>query len=173
MSKQSLPSAELLRKLLRYEPDTGLLFWRERDVEFFEDGYWKADSYCRTWNTQFSGKEALATNTDGYKTGVVLGFNLRSHRVIWAMENNKWPIDEVDHIDGVRHHNKMENLREVSSQENSCNSSIRSDNTSGTVGVYFSKVSGKWQAYIKNNGKSVYLGIYINKADAMEGCLNE
>ena len=36
MAPKALPSPEVLRQLLCYEPDTGKLFWKERSRDMFD-----------------------------------------------------------------------------------------------------------------------------------------
>jgi hypothetical protein len=102
MTKE-LPSPDLLRKLLRYEPETGKLFWRERDREFF-----KSDRDYKVWNIRFAGKEAFTASDCGYKTGKVFGKTYRAHRIIWALQTGAWPRDEIDHIDQDKSNNAWE-----------------------------------------------------------------
>ena len=73
---------------------------------------------------------------------------------------------DVDHIDGNGLNCKKENLREATPNQNMMNSRKRIDNSSGHKGVSWSKSAGKWEAYIRNGGKKLYLGIFedINEA---------
>ncbi len=154
-----LPSPELLRKLLRYEPDTGELFWRERTPDMFEGGKHTAEHICNKWNAKFSGAVALgAGNGSGYMCGDILGVKHRAHRVIWAMETGAWPVDQIDHINGVRDANRKENLREASCVENNRNRKKPATNTSGTMGVSWHKRDQKWQAHISDDGAMMHLG---------------
>lgn len=169
MSKE-LPSPELLRKLLRYEPETGKLFWRERQVEMFTDGKYSAERSCAAWNSALVGKEALAApHKEGYKQGRIFGRIYLAHRVIWAMVYGEWPLKCIDHISGVRDDNRIENLRAVSQAENSKNQKRRSNNISGVTGVIWHRPTQKWQAYIKINGNQKHLGLFtaLNEAAAV------
>lgn len=67
MSKQPLPTVEMLRKLLIHDVKLGTLTWNERDELMF-----KTDRSYNTWNTRYAGKEAFtATDTYGYKVGAI------------------------------------------------------------------------------------------------------
>ena len=73
----------------------------------------------------------------------------------------------VDHQDRCRTNNHISNLRWATSTENSQNRSIRFDNTSGTTGVCFNKRDKKWRAQIDADGRNIYLGLFVNKNDAI------
>lgn len=165
--KKHLPNPDLLRKLLRYEPATGKLFWRERSVDLFTDGRQTAQHNCAAWNGKFAGKEALYTdNGDGYVHGRILNRNYFAHRVIWAITYDEWP-DHIDHVNGIRSDNRIENLRSVSQAENNRNQKRRSTNTSGVCGVSWCKRDGKWVARITSNGKYKCLGYFDDFDDAV------
>lgn len=87
--------------------------------------------------------------------------NLLAHRIIWEMHNG--PIPDglfIDHIDGNPINNKLENLRLVTTQGNSRNSTIASHNKSGCVGVYWLKSKKRWCSTIVVNGSHIWLGSY-------------
>jgi hypothetical protein len=158
-----LPSPELLRKLLRYDPETGMLFWRERPSEMFPD-----TRSFGAWNTRQSGNEAFTShNGAGYLRGTIFNQHLRAHRVIWAMYHGAWPRGEIDHINGIRDDNRVNNLRDVTSSENGKNSALRSDNYSGAIGVSWNSTTKKWEPTIGVNGRSKYLGRFKCKSDAI------
>lgn len=144
-----------LRKLLRYDPETGSLFWRERDLSLFPRA-----QVGRTWNTRYAGKEAMtALETNGYRQGKIMGEYWQAHRAAWAIAHGYVPTF-VDHINGIRADNRLANLRDVSCTENNCNARIRSDNKSGVMGVTPDARSGKWRASIKRDGKFQSLGLH-------------
>ena len=168
MSKP-LPSPELLRKLLRYDPETGELFWRERDDSIFSDGGHggRCGAACR-WNGKWAGKQALSyVNKNGYKVGGIMGGVYKSHRVIWAIIHGAWPIRQIDHINGCKYDNRVENLRVVDHQENMKNQPLRSTNTSGVSGVGWNRRTKKWCANISSGGVQNYLGEFQDKGDAI------
>lgn len=166
MSKE-LPSPELLRKLLRYEPETGKLFWRERTPDMFEDGEQGAEWACNRWNSRYSGKEAFATiDGRGYKQGSIFGRNYRAHRVIWAMVYGEW-AEEIDHIHGVKDDNRISELRAVTHVQNGRNKKRPSTNTSGVVGVRWNKRRQKWHARITVGGNQNHLGLFTDFDEAV------
>jgi HNH endonuclease len=163
--KKKLPSKEALNKLLRYEPSTGLLFWRKRTVDMFVNrGGHSLDHTCAKWNGRFADKEALVKMGHGYRCGRLNRDYVMAHRVIWKLMTDVDPI-QVDHIDGDRSNNRWENLRDVTASENRRNTARRSNNTSGVVGVHWNKQIKKWSASIVL--KTVYLGAFDSFDEAV------
>lgn len=161
MTKE-LPSPELLRKLLRYEPETGKLFWLPRSREYFQ-----TTRQFKTWNTRFANQEAFTTNNYyGYKIGSISGRTPYAHRVIWAMQTGAWPEKEIDHIDRNKSNNKWCNLRHASGGENKANKPSQFGSLSKYLGVDWSKSKLKWRARTSKNGKSYYLGDFDCEIEA-------
>lgn len=77
-----------------------------------------------------------------------------------------------DHIDRNEFNNLETNLRPATPTENARNSSISRNNTSGFIGVSWISSLQKWQATIMVNYKTIYLGVYIHKEDAVRARLN-
>lgn len=157
MADQIVPSPSRLREILRYEPDTGKIFWLERCIsEFQNSGQWKS------WNSRFSGKEAFyARHPKGYLKGSTPGrVHLLSHRVAWAIHMVEWPDAQIDHINCNKTDNRIANLRLASPSGNMHNVGKRTNNTSGRKGVSFDKGRGKWVASICINWEKMHLGYF-------------
>ena len=73
------------------------------------------------------------------------------------MHHGDWPADQIDHINGVRSDNRIENLRAVDQLTNSRNMRRPSDNMSGVVGVWWDKKNWRWVASISVNDKDISL----------------
>lgn len=161
-------SPELLLRLFRYDPETGKLFWRNRTPDLFADGKHSAEHNCRVWNSGWAGKEAFTgIGNHGYRAGSIFDRKYLAHRVIWAITHGAWPCGQIDHINGVRDDNHIENLRAVSDAENKRNKKRYGTNTSGVVGVCWHKATGKWQARIAVGGERKHLGLFTSKDDAI------
>ena len=161
MASKALPSPEVLRQLLRYEPDTGKLFWLPRPLEAFKDSYHRREVYWAAWETRFSGQEAFtARGPKGHKVGIVLGAKAIAHRVIWAMQTGAWPDNQIDHINRDPSDNRWSNLRDATNAENCRNRGISSRNTSGFKGVSWHKRTKVWHSNIKKDGRIYFLGQY-------------
>lgn len=163
MAKHDLPTPETLRQLLRYEADTGKLFWLHRQAHFFPDTD-RRNNACAIWNAKFAGKEAKARSNHGYIRFSLLGVNLLAHRVAWTIHYGQWP-ETLDHINGIRTDNRISNLRLASVAENNRNLTLRTTSTSGTIGVSLFR-GVKWRAYITDNGKQISLGCFMTIEEA-------
>ena len=83
-----------------------------------------------------------------------------AHRLAWLLKKGTLPIGQIDHINGIRDDNRIENLRDVSQSMNQQNSKLRSDNASGKKGVSWHKATSKWMASICVNNKRKHLGVF-------------
>lgn len=72
----------------------------------------------------------------------------------------------IDHINRDPLDNRRCNLRICTHRQNILNSSKSKNNTSGFVGVYWTKDREKWKAYIKINGKQIGLGRFSDVKEA-------
>ena len=83
----------------------------------------------------------------------------KAHRLVFLYHYGYLP-ECVDHIDGDKANNKIENLRAATKEENCRNQKIRSTNKSGCKGVRWNSLSKKWQVGICKNYKNIHLGMY-------------
>lgn len=167
MSKKILPTPEELRQLLRYEPETGKLYWKSRPVSMFEDGKYPAERICKSWNNRFSGKEALAAEKDsGHLGGTVFWHPLMAHRVAWAIYYGEWPDQDIDHANCDPRDNRITNIRLSDKSKNGSNRALQSNNTSGYKGV--SRSGSRWMARIGFGTERIYLGKFSSAEEAHE-----
>ena len=161
MTSGQKPSFEEVALALRYEAQTGEFYWLPRDE--------LGSSGRRGWNRKYAGKPALTYLCAGYLSGTLLGSAVLAHRVAWLLHYGEWPAGQIDHINGDRTDNRIENLRVVTATENNRNRKVPKTNISGRIGVSRSSRSpGRWQAFIKKDGKSRYLGSYRSVEEASE-----
>lgn len=111
-------------------------------------------------NSRFAGKSAFETNSKGYRVATINGKKILAHRAVWAFAYGSWPKLELDHINGDRSDNRIENLRAVTFSENHKNTKMKRSNTSGYNGVSIIKETGRWRARAKVNGQIINLGVY-------------
>ncbi len=166
--RKSLPTPEELRKMLRYEPETGRLFWRNRTPDMFPSGKVATSNQCKSWNKRYGGNETFkSVNLYGYLWGHLSNSNMMAHRVAYAIHHGAWPRSTIDHKNGNRADNRAENLRDVTQAENCRNRKTATNNTSGQTGVHWRKDCSRWQAYIKTPGKIKHLGYFTDKNAAI------
>lgn len=171
MADQPLPEPATLLKLLRYNPETGLLFWRVRDSSMFsQSGHGGAAGQAARWNGRHAGLPAGFPRKDGYVGLNILipgsRYRALAHRVAWCIFYGTWPENQIDHINGDRADNRIANLRLSSAIANARNQCLHRANTSGICGVYYDKSVGKWSAQIIVSHKRIYLGAFETKSEA-------
>lgn len=161
MAKRPMPDLAIARKLLDYDPETGILTWRVRDSEMF-----KSDLVAASWNERFAGKQAGGLTSGGYICVRILRAQLMAHRLAWFITHGTEP-ESLDHINGDTADNRLCNLRAVTHSENTRNAARRCDNTSGACGVKWHWQARLWTARITVDGKRMSLGYFRNKEDAI------
>ena len=130
--------------------------------------YWKARQSGRC----LAGSLAGCQGRDGYLRLCYKRRLYMLHRVIWEMHNGPIPAGMfIDHINGDRSDNRIENLRVVTRSINGRNRRMHSNNVSGVNGVSFHTRQGKWCAYLYLNRKRFHLGYFDNLEDAKQARL--
>lgn len=172
--KEEIVTVDLLHKLLVYDEDNGLLYWRYRPIYMFEGDPSKLSGIHAAWNKRMAGKVALNNESKrGGLTGTIKNMSFHAHRVVWAMHHGRWPEGVIDHIDGNSRNNKIENLRDVKQVINARNCRKSKNNTSGVNGVWWDKRYKKWCAEIKLNYKKKHLGYFEDIKDAERARVEE
>jgi hypothetical protein len=143
-------TAERLRYLLDYDPITG--------------GFTRKVRHCSSVSV---GEVAGYNGGHGYMMIGIDGRKYKSHRLAWLYMHGRWPANEIDHINGIRSDNRIENLREATNAENRQNQKVPKNSTSGHIGVNFDKRYGKWRARIKKARKEFSLGYFSSIEDAI------
>ena len=89
----------------------------EEYLEHRDGSLWwkKSRSHCKV------GKR-FGTYNNGYRQGSILGKIYKEHHLVWFKYHNKFPVF-LDHINGIRDDNRIENLREATDRTNAFNKS--------------------------------------------------
>lgn len=162
MAESVLLSPDFIKQCVRYEPETGKLYWRERPAHLF---LYRSDA--KGWNRKHAGRETFTFRLpNGYLQGAVKKVHLYAHRVAWAIAKGYWPL-EIDHINGIKDDNRLINLREVTTTQNRQNGRLHRDNTSGVIGVTWREKFKTWRVRIVVNKKEVCLGCFKNFDEAV------
>ena len=150
---------------LRYDPNSGLFFWKPRDESRFA-----SKRAFAIFNSRFLGKRAGSVNPSlGYVTIHLDGAIYYAHRVAWALYHGEQPERFIDHVNGDRADNRIANLRITDRRGNATNRGLSTLNTSGHIGVHWAKNRLKWQATIRDiSGTNKHIGYYDAKEDAVD-----
>ena len=148
MIKDNLISQELLHEIFEY-----------RDGHL----YWKNPKYK---NTKPDRKAGSLKDT-GYLRVGLFGKDFRIHRLIYLMFHGNLP-KILDHINGNKLDNRIENLRPATVSQNNSNSTKQKRNTSGIKNVYWNKNIKKWTVIIGIDKKLKYFGSYNSIEEASE-----
>ncbi len=144
MSKSnSTLTAERVREVLDYDPETGVFTRRTR-------------SGPRVWVGDVAGFK----RPDGYMQIKIEARAYLSHRLAWLWVTGEWPVYGIDHIDGVKDNNRIANLREADQSLNAQNlKRARVNNkASGLLGV--TQFGERWQTRVVVKGVIHHLGTY-------------
>lgn len=97
-------------------------------------------------------REAGTINSEGYVVVTIGGKKHHAHKLVWLWHGLTLP-EQIDHIDGDRMHNRIENLRASSRASNGWNSKLSTANKSGVKGVSWCNTYRKWVVQIYRAGK--------------------
>lgn len=143
MAKALLAELDIVKNLLDYNKDSGELSWK-----------------C--------GKKAGFISEHGYSRVVINNQTYMAHRIAWLMHTGENPKGSIDHINGIKSDNRIENLRDVSNSVNQQNKrSSHGKTKTGVLGVTFYENRKKpYMAMINVKGKNKYLGFFETKEQA-------
>ena len=140
-------TAEQLRAILDYDPKTGIFTWRHRP------------DYRKEWNGRYVGKPAGTT----YGRYTIISIEKRryvSGRLAWLWVHGEWPSDFIDHKNGDKADDQIDNLRVATKSQNNANIGTPVSNTSGLKGASWDKRSGRWHAQISYQKQHLFLGYF-------------
>lgn len=172
MAMRSDISAETVRQLLAYDPETGVLTWKPRTPDMFSRNGRSQEWKCRNWNSRHAGKRAGCVDKSQYTKIRFYGGLFYAHRLAWVIVHGVWPEANLDHKHGVNSGDRLSNLRPATQAENMQNRCASKRNSSGYLGVSWSISSKKWTARIRANGKYLHLGLFATAEEAAEAYLS-
>ena len=136
-------TAERLRELLSYDPETGVFTWVARPAQYI-----------------LAGAVAGGVNNEGYWMIKIDGRTYSGHRLAWLWVKGEWPSSDIDHKNLDKSDNRFSELRLATESQNLANSKVRKDNTTGLKRVGWHKRDRVWYSNIQINGKQKYLGSF-------------
>lgn len=149
MNKEDIPHWYVL-DMLTYDKTTGLFHWR-KSVGAHKAG--EIAGSCKSAN--------------GYVRITLAKSSYRAHRLAWFYVHGVWPSQHLDHVNRNRTDNRLENLREVSQQQNTQNMSKRKNSVckyKGVTPLPYDKT--RFVAQIRFDGKQRKLGIFTSQEEA-------
>jgi hypothetical protein len=161
-----LPSQELLKSRLNYNPDTGIFTWIIKPA----------------WGT-YIGDIAGGPRRKSHGTYLAIKIldygQIDSHRLAWIYVHGSIPDGmEIDHKDRNPSNNRLSNLRLATSSEQKRNKGVQSNNRCGLKGAFYhNRHEGKpnyascknWRSQIKAPDKKlIFLGYFHTPEDAHE-----
>ena len=154
MKAKKLPSQKQLKKLFKYDEETGRFIRISHPVK----------------NQQhLIGKVAGSRHSEGGWQVSVNNTNYLNCRLVWMYNFGEDPGDlEIDHKDGDRSNDRLDNLRIANREQQQANITINRRNTSGHKGVSWYKRLGKWRVDVK--GKTI--GYYTDLQEAIKARLD-
>lgn len=142
IEKESLLTASELRGMVSYEG--GRFFWLVDKQK----------------PRAMAGMEAGSVSGEYHRVSIDHKKYL-THRLVWLYFYGQWPLDQLDHINGNKLDNRIENLRLAGASQNQSNISVRpSKKSPWPKGVSYESDRRKWRAGIKFCGISFNLGYY-------------
>lgn len=131
----------------------------QKELNFIKENITESDGKLYLSGKPLKGKNGLYTRVRIQKT-------MRyAHRIIWFIHKGVWPTLFIDHINGNHSDNRIENLREVTHEQN--NKGCKKVST-GAKSKYrgVSPCKGRWQSSIKCKGVKHHLGTYKTEEEA-------
>lgn len=145
-----------LKSIFEYDPLTGILRWKNGR------------------SNMVKGSIAGCVSCAGYKSITIDSKTYRLHRVIWIFMFGHIPEGfYIDHINGNKIDNRLENLRLVTNSQNQQNRPAPKNSSSGYRGVTWHKQAGKWMARICCNNQRKTIGFFDTSEAAYEAYKEE
>lgn len=140
---------ERLLKVVKYDALTGIFVWIISPSQAVK-----------------AGQQAGALTPSGYRQIGIEGAIYLEHHLAFFYTTGEWPLLDIDHINGNKSDNRIDNLRQATKAQNSWNAKLCVKNKSGYKGVHWYPPTNKWAAQIRVNKKRIHLGYFTFVEDA-------
>lgn len=140
---------EKLKKIIHYDPNTGVFKWIVKRASKVTPG------------------QIIKPNVRGRVIMAIDGKKYPAPHIAWLYMEGYFPEYEIDHINRDSTDNRWCNLRHVTHRCNLRNVAVKSNNTSGVVGVYYHKEGKKWTSQIHTAEGGKHLGMFTTFDDAV------
>jgi HNH endonuclease len=143
-----------LREILDYNSNTGVFIWKTMDRP---------------------GKVSVGSEAgciqEGYRIIRYKGRGYKAHRLAWLYVHGSLPVGQIDHINGNRSDNRIDNLRIVSQRTNMQNQVRHREGR--LIGATWMPNEKKWISRITIDKKTVSLGYFQTEQEAHEAYMNK
>lgn len=133
----------------------------------FETGEILWVKYPKKYNKVNKPKEAGSLHYSGYRIICLMNKQYMAHRLIWAVYYNKWPDGFLDHVDGNKSNNCINNLRLATRFQNGYNIGPKKISQSGYKNVQWDKDTNKWRVRVRVDGVRHHVGRFEKIDDAI------
>ena len=134
----------------------------------FETGEILWVKYPKNYNKVNKPRIAGRLHYSGYRIVCLMNKQYMAHRLIWAVYYNKWPNGSIDHIDGNKSNNSINNLRIATRSQNAYNCGPKKISSSGYKNVQWDKDANKWRVRVTAYGKRYHVGRFNTLDDAKD-----
>lgn len=156
-------SSDVAKLRFNYDAKTGIVTYSGRERE----------NNPPSLRSKRTGRIAGWKDTAGHLNVKIKGKDYLLHRVIWLMVTGEWPDGHIDHINGIKHDNRWENIRLVDVNTNVQNLHMAySNSSSGVLGVSPGIKKGTWLANIRVNKIPIRLGTFNSIEEARDAYMN-
>ena len=138
-----------LKKNLLYDPITGVFTWK-----------------INKGRNAKVNTVAGSLHPKGYIRIRISGIDYAAHRLSYLYMTGLWPVDLLDHINGVRYDNRWCNLQDIDNPGNVLKGKLRCDNTTGHKGISV-RPNGSFQVNITRLGKRIYTKVFKTLKEAI------
>lgn len=115
-------------------------------------------------NGKYAGVVRGSMCKRGYRRIKVNGKLVQEHRIVWEVSNGPIPDGmQIDHINGNRSDNRLQNLRLATNAQNQYNARVRCNSNSRIKGVFWNKQKSKWASQIRAGSAREFLGYFDTK----------
>jgi hypothetical protein len=142
-------TAERVREVLNYDPDTGIFTWK-----------------IHRHSRRKPGDVAARYEPGKRKYICIDNRDYLAHRLAWLHVHGEWPNCLVDHVNGDPGDNRLANLRLATYAQNLSNSRVKKSNKLGLKGVQEYRSSGRYVARITVDKKIMHLGSFASPSEA-------
>lgn len=153
-NKPKIEDISDIKNYLSYNPETGIFMW-----------------FKKYGTTNKLNIPLMNQNSKGYHLIYFKGKSYLAHRIAWYYVYGELPSNYIDHIDGNKLNNKINNLREITFRKNTHNKKRHREGK--LLGCYYSKINKNWVSQLYFKGKTYHLGVFKTELEAHKRYLEE